>query len=121
MSKHRNDIYGDIRKDKENEGGEPAIPAATVLLLKDTESGPEVLMLHKTSKIAFGGMWVFPGGKIDQADYGDPDDHDSAARTAAARETHEEAGIVIPEDTLVELDAAASDLGFPTLSDFAHG
>lgn len=101
MNKHRNDIYGDIRADKDNEGAEPAIPAATVLLLKDTHAGPEVLMLHKTSKIAFGGMWVFPGGKIDETDYKDPGDHDGAARTAAARETQEEAGIDIPESEFV--------------------
>ncbi len=105
MSKHRNDIYGDIRNAKNKAGdadGEtPAIPAATVLLLKDNAKGPEVLMLHKTSKIAFGGMWVFPGGKIDEADYSQPDDHDAAARTAAARETHEEAGIRIPENEFV--------------------
>ena len=25
-------------------------------------------MLHKNSKLAFGGMWVFPGGRIDDED-----------------------------------------------------
>ena len=89
---HRNDIYGDISKRTEAEAA-PPIPAATVVLLRDGNSGPEVLMLRKNSKIAFGGMWVFPGGKIDEADY--PDDRDAhvAARNAAARETMEEAGI----------------------------
>ena len=50
--KHKNDIYGD---DLAAPGeGTPAIPAATVVLLRD-DPDPRVLMLHKTSKIAFGG------------------------------------------------------------------
>lgn len=102
MTKHRNDIYSDdISGDKDKEDIPPAIPAATVLLLRDHSNELQVLMLHKTSKIAFGGMWVFPGGKIDVDDYVDPDDHDTAARQAAARETTEEAGIEIPTEAFV--------------------
>lgn len=75
------------------------IPAATVVLLRDSESEVEVLMLRKSSKIQFGGMWVFPGGRIDPGDYREDGDPNVAARYAAARETHEEAGIVTePED-----------------------
>ena len=94
--KHKNDIYGD---DLKAEGdGTPAIPAATVVLLKD-DPDPRVLMLHKTSKIAFGGMWVFPGGRIDPEDHPEDGDLDVAAKNAAARETMEEAGIPSePED-----------------------
>ncbi len=44
------------------------IPAATVLLLRNGESGVEVLMLRRNSEIAFGGMWVFPGGRVDADD-----------------------------------------------------
>ncbi len=100
-NKHRNDIYGDIDDDRAKEAEfPPAIPAATVLLLRDSAE-LEVLMLHKTSKIAFGGMWVFPGGKIDEEDYDTPDDHDAAARNAASRETTEEAGITIAKDEFV--------------------
>lgn len=94
--RHKNDIYGD---DAARRGeGTPAIPAATVVLLRDAPD-LRVLMLHKTSKIAFGGMWVFPGGRIDPEDHpGDGDLH-LAARNAAARETQEEAGIASrPED-----------------------
>ena len=101
MSKHRNDIYGDLAKDRENEGAEPAIPAATVLLLREHENQNQVLMLHKTSKIAFGGMWVFPGGKIDAQDYAGGLDDNAAARVAAARETQEEAGISIPSKDFI--------------------
>ena len=66
-SLHRNDIYGDLDSDS----GNPAIPAATVILLRDIDGDgkPEVLMLRKNSKIAFGGMWVFPGGRIDPEDF----------------------------------------------------
>ena len=46
----------------------PAIPAATVILLRDAGDGIETLMLRRNSKLAFGGMWVFPGGRVDPAD-----------------------------------------------------
>ena len=46
----------------------PAIPAATVVLVRDGATGLEVLMLHRASRVAFGGMWVFPGGKVDEED-----------------------------------------------------
>ena len=39
---------------------------------------------------------------------------------AHAEARNRKAGIVIPEDTLAELDAAALDLGIPKLRDFAH-
>ena len=92
--KHKNDIYGD---DLKAEGdGSPAIPAATVVLLRD-DPDPRVLMLHKTSKIAFGGMWVFPGGRIDPEDHPADGDLDMAARNAAARETMEEATARAPD------------------------
>ena len=101
MNKHKNDIYGDLKNDRENEGAKPAIPAATVLLLRNCDNENQVLMLQKTSKIAFGGMWVFPGGKIDAEDYGDGLDDDDAARVAAARETEEEAGIQIAPEKFI--------------------
>ncbi|HAF68589.1 MAG TPA: NUDIX hydrolase, partial [Acidimicrobiaceae bacterium] len=44
------------------------IDAATVVVARDTSNGIEVLMLRRNSKIYFGGMWVFPGGKIDETD-----------------------------------------------------
>ena len=82
---------------------QPAIPAATVVLLRDGPRGIETLMLRRNSKLAFaGGMWVWPGGRIDPGDYGDePDDVLGAARRAAVRETAEEAGLVVDGDALV--------------------
>jgi 8-oxo-dGTP pyrophosphatase MutT (NUDIX family) len=96
--KHRNDIYADDIAQRE--GGNPAIPAATVVLLRDADA-LEVLMLHKASSIAFGGMWVFPGGRIDPEDYPQSGDVDMAARNAAVRETAEEAGIRASADDFV--------------------
>ena len=58
-------------------------------------------MLHKASQIAFGGMWVFPGGRIDPVDFPADGDLNLAARSAAVRETREEAGLAISADALV--------------------
>ena len=40
-------------------------------------------------------MWVFPGGRIDRHDYPPSGNLELAARAAAARETHEEAGLEV--------------------------
>ena len=107
-TQHRNDMYGNIDARSEDESGvSDLIPAATVVLLRDTsadtETGVEVLMLKKNSKITFGGMWVFPGGKIDPEDYPSADDVDGAARIAAARETEEEAGLAVSPESFVQI------------------
>ena len=82
-------------------GDQPAVPAATVVVLRDTESGPQTLMLRKNSRIAFGGMWVFPGGRIDAEDYSADGDVVAAARTAAVREAAEEAQVSLDPTALV--------------------
>lgn len=86
----------------------PAIPAATVVLLRDGAEGVETLMLRRDSKLAFaGGAWVFPGGRIDPEDYpgGEISDDESAilvaARNAAAREAMEEAGLAVDANSLI--------------------
>lgn len=86
----------------------PAIPAATVVLLRDAPGGLETLMLRRNSKLAFaGGAWVFPGGRIDPEDYpgGEVTTDDprvtEAARAAAVREAEEEAGLVVDPGGLV--------------------
>ena len=81
----------------------PPFPAATVILLRDSAEGPEVLMLERVSRGSFAGMWVFPGGRVDPEDH-DPDgpaDELAAARRAAAREAVEETALVIAHDALV--------------------
>lgn len=94
--RHKGDVYGSLADQAEQAPGVmPAIPSATVVLLRDASAGPEVLMLRKNSEIAFGGMWVFPGGKIDDADRAVADDELGAAQVAAARETLEETGLTV--------------------------
>jgi 8-oxo-dGTP pyrophosphatase MutT (NUDIX family) len=47
----------------------PAKPAATVLLLRDGDTGLDVFMVRRTMSAAFAsGMYVFPGGRVDEAD-----------------------------------------------------
>ena len=84
-------------------GDQPPVAAATVILVRDGPGGIETLMLRRNSKIAFGGMWVFPGGRIDDADRAglDPADEQAAARRAAVREAGEEAGLAVVEASLV--------------------
>lgn len=69
------------------------IPAATVVLVRDRADGVETLMLHRNSKLAFGGMWVFPGGRVDPEDVAGTSTEEEAARRAAVREAREEAGL----------------------------
>ncbi|MCU1450588.1 MAG: ADP-ribose pyrophosphatase [Acidimicrobiales bacterium] len=82
------------------------IPAATVIVARDGTDGLEVLMLRRSSRGAFGGMWVFPGGAVENEDVhpddARADDHELAvARRAAVRETAEEAGLSIDAADLV--------------------
>jgi 8-oxo-dGTP pyrophosphatase MutT (NUDIX family) len=82
--------------------GAPLIPAATVVLLRDGPDGVEALMLEKNRGQAFGGMWVFPGGKVDEGDTRPGDDEELAvARRAAVREAAEETGLILAAEDLV--------------------
>ena len=96
--------YKKWESDHEERGTSELIPAATVVIMRDSESGIELLMLRKNSKVAFGGMWVFPGGKIDETDK--VIDSDGAlnelatATNAAVRETFEEAAISVSQENL---------------------
>jgi 8-oxo-dGTP pyrophosphatase MutT (NUDIX family) len=82
----------------------PILPAATVVLMRDGPEGVEALLVQRSKAVKhMGGMWVFPGGKIDIDDYVQEDEHYEAAVNAAIRETQEEAGLVISADQLVYL------------------
>ncbi len=111
---------------------EPAEPrnAATVVLMRGGEEGPEVYLLRRQTSMAFaGGMCVFPGGGVDPRDF----DHaiawagpgpqewaallgtdEATARAlvcAAVRETFEESGVLLAgesPDTVVA-DTTAAD------------
>lgn len=94
----------------------PVKPAATVLLVRDADAGGvEVFMLRRTFNAAFAsGMFVFPGGKVDDVDGVDEiaelcdgltDAHASALLgiangglaywVACIRECFEEAGVLL--------------------------
>lgn len=75
-----------------------AIPAATLIVVRETASGPpELLMVERSGGMAFAaGALVFPGGRIDEADRRlanelgvDP------AALAAVRETLEETAVPV--------------------------
>jgi 8-oxo-dGTP pyrophosphatase MutT (NUDIX family) len=62
--------------------------AASLILLRDSAGGPEVLLVERNPKQRFmGGAWVFPGGAVH--------DEDGDHAGAAVRELGEEAGIAL--------------------------
>jgi len=91
------------------------LPAATIMLVRDSERGAEVLMLQRNFSSAFvPGVHVFPGGTLDEADHSpalhalcDGPDDAAASRVlgiergglaywiAAVRELFEEAGVLL--------------------------
>lgn len=93
----------------------PVKPAATVMLVRDADEGVEVFMLRRALGAVFaGGMYVFPGGRVDDADHADELEpicdgiDDSTASgvlqiprgglaywVAAIRECFEEAGVLL--------------------------
>ena len=96
------------------------LPAATVVILRDGRDGIEVFMVvrHREADFASGAL-VFPGGKVDACDadavWADlaPDASavpDRAFLVAAARETFEEAGLVLARrrgaQSLLDAEAA---------------
>jgi 8-oxo-dGTP pyrophosphatase MutT (NUDIX family) len=73
-------------------------PAATVVLLQPGARGPEVLMVRRNRAASFmADAYVFPGGRVDPAD----GEGEAAFAVAAARELHEEAGLVVDAATMV--------------------
>ena len=65
----------------------PLIPASTVIPIRKSGTGIEILMMRRNSKLSFAeGMWVFPGGKVDEADSEGSDSDYAASIKAAVRE-----------------------------------
>jgi 8-oxo-dGTP pyrophosphatase MutT (NUDIX family) len=72
--------------------GEVTVPraSASLILLRDSAEGPEVLLVQRNPEQRFmGGAWVFPGGATA------PEDDDE--RVTAIRELEEEAGIELDD------------------------
>ncbi|MEJ7928392.1 MBL fold metallo-hydrolase [Ramlibacter sp. AN1015] len=79
--------------------------AATVILMRDTPEGVEVLMTRRSSRASFApGAYVFPGGGIDEADAAahglaarrpTQDSVQLTAAIAAIRESFEELGVLL--------------------------
>ena len=66
--------------------------SASLILLRDSPGGPEVLLVQRSPEQKFmGGAWVFPGGSTHAKD-GDE-------RGTARRELEEEAGIALADET----------------------
>jgi 8-oxo-dGTP pyrophosphatase MutT (NUDIX family) len=73
--------------------------SATLLLLREAAGGLQVLLQQRVERVAFGGVWAFPGGVVEAVDYAgftaaaDVAAEVAAARAAAVRETLEETGV----------------------------
>ena len=126
-------LFDEMAAQPNRGGGEKAIRpkhAATVIIVKRDVKGPKVLMGRRRASLTFmGGRWVFPGGKVDRADYaapaareldpeqdrrlrlelnrGDPARLARALGMAAIRETFEEAGLLLAQSAPVQKSAGA--------------
>jgi 8-oxo-dGTP pyrophosphatase MutT (NUDIX family) len=99
----------------------PAVPAATVLLVRDGASGLEVLMVERAAGLGFaGGALVFPGGRVEAADsdaawlnHADGLEgltgEERATCVAAVREAYEEVGMVLARRAGHMADRAMAD------------
>lgn len=86
----------------------PVRPAATVLLLRDTPDGIEVLMTRRSPHASFApNAYVFPGGRIDENDArahavatrrATQSDLQLTQAVAALRESFEEVGVLLAHD-----------------------
>ncbi|MEQ8747527.1 NUDIX hydrolase [Pyruvatibacter sp.] len=119
----------------------PLIPAATILMLRDGDTGLEVFMVVRHHQIDFAsGALVFPGGKLAPGDK-EPkvrglcdgadglDDTLLALRVGAIREAFEESGVLLARDaggavidgprlSALEADRPLLDKGELAIGDF---
>jgi 8-oxo-dGTP pyrophosphatase MutT (NUDIX family) len=109
--------------------------AATILLVRDSDHGPEVFMLQRPGGVDFPDLHVFPGGKVDDADYVpefvmDVDDLQASRMlgvqagglrywVAAIRECFEECGVLLA-DRDGELFVPGSESEAARFADYRH-
>ena len=88
----------------------PARPAASVIVIRQSPEGPEVLLVQRTPKARFmGGAWVFPGGAVDEGE---------TPEQTARRELAEEAAIALPPAaTLIPFSRWITPAGLKTRFD----
>jgi 8-oxo-dGTP pyrophosphatase MutT (NUDIX family) len=103
-----------------NDSAPQGIPAATIIIFRNAPDGgaPEVLMTVRSREMTFaGGMAVFPGGRVDPADYALADtvaaEHglapdEAAHQIAAVRETLEETGLALGLAGAIDAASAAA-------------
>lgn len=95
-----------------------SIPAATIIIFRKNPAGgaPEILMTVRSRTMAFaGGMAVFPGGRVDPADFelaervAHPElaIDELAHQIAAIRETLEETGLALGLSGVIDAETAA--------------
>lgn len=111
------------------------VPSASILLIRDTRAGLEVLMQERPQTMSFApGAFVFPGGKVDDVDERYPADiEDKALRVSAVRELYEEAGVLLadslpsnfarhdkPEDFMADIIETQTALALNDLVLFAN-
>jgi 8-oxo-dGTP pyrophosphatase MutT (NUDIX family) len=100
----------------------PVRAAATVVLLRPQDPTFEVYVLRRATTMAFGGVYAFPGGGVDDSDRPELLKDDWAERLgvpaasavvgAAARELFEEAGVLLA-GRKDELDHTVGDVSGP--------
>ena len=98
----------------------PLLSAATVLLLRDTPAGIEVLMTRRSATASFApGVYVFPGGGIEAAD---AQAHGQSTRRSAQSDLHMTQAIAAIRESFEELGvllARHADGSFVTTQDVA--
>ncbi len=104
------------------DSGPQGIPAATIIIFRNSPEGgaPQVLMTIRSRTMTFaGGMAVFPGGRVDPADFelaarvvaSQPvaiDEEEAAHQIAAVRETLEETGLALGLSGDITAESAAA-------------
>ncbi|MDX6278492.1 MAG: hypothetical protein QOJ72_2620 [Nocardioidaceae bacterium] len=119
----------------------PTRDAATVVVVRDGAKGIEAYLLRRQSSMAFApGMYVFPGGGVDEADsdadiswvgppasewaarFGCSEDVARGLVCAAVRETFEESGVLLagPDEHSIVSDTSAASFQEARLALEAH-